>query len=63
MELIKVWIELSNDWKISEIKYNSNECNNIIEITKNEFEKLMNSSIPYQKIFEELENKYINNAA
>jgi hypothetical protein len=61
MELIKIWIDLSEDWKISQIKYNSNECNNVIEITKNEFEKLMNSSIPYQIIFKELENKYINN--
>ena len=43
MEQIKVWVELNNDWKISKIIYNSNECNNIIEITKNEFEKLMNS--------------------
>lgn len=61
MELIKIWIDLSEDWKISQIKYNSNECNNVIEITKNEFEKLMNSSISYQMIFKELENKYINN--
>jgi len=57
----RVWIEITTDWKIEQIKYNSDWCNFVIDISKEEFEKVMNTSIPYQKTFIELENKYINN--